>query len=72
MAGLNGPDLNEFDQLYPLAELLPPGRRDAGEVSAATDGNKDFPGVSDDGLPNDCSNGLGSREKWLLLWSDEK
>ena len=66
IAGLNGPDLSEFVQLYPLAELAPPNNG-AGEVSAATGGSNDFPGVSDEGLPKDCSNGFGSREKWLLL-----
>ncbi len=34
----------------------------AGDVSAATDGSRTFPGVSVDGAPKDCSNGLGSSE----------
>lgn len=36
----------------------------------ATGGSNDFPGVSADGLPKDCSNGLGSRENGL--WSELK
>lgn len=73
MAGLNGPDLNEFDQLYPPADVAPPRRGADGDVRAATGGNKDlFPGVSEDGLPKDCSNGFGSREKWLLPCGPEK
>lgn len=65
MAGLNGPALNELPQLYPLVDA--PSPRGAGDVRAATGGSKDLlPGASVDGLPNDCSNGLGSRDKWLL------
>lgn len=42
-------------------------------MSDATGGRMDLlPGVSDDGFPNDCSNGFGSREKWLLLCGPEK
>jgi hypothetical protein len=66
MAGLSGPALSEFGQLNP-AELGPPPRRDAGDVKAATGGNNDFPGVSVDELPKDCSNGLGSSAKDVVL-----
>ena len=60
MAGLRGPARSEFDQLNPPDELAPGS---AGEVSEATGGRRDFPGVSVAGLPKDCSNGLGSSEK---------
>ena len=48
---------------------MPLGPRGAGEVRLATDGRPpNFPGVSAEaGLPKDCSNGLGSREKCELL-----
>ena len=37
------------------------------DVRAATAGSSDlFAGASNEGLPNDCSKGFGSREKWLL------
>jgi hypothetical protein len=71
IAGLSGPERREFGQLKPPLDV-PPGRRDAGDVRAATGGNSDFPGVSTDGLPKDCSKGLGSKEKWLLLCTEEK
>lgn len=65
IAGLRGPERSELDQLYPLL-VLAPGI--AGEVSSATDGRSDLPGVSLVGSPlNDCSNGLGSREKGLCI-----
>jgi hypothetical protein len=45
----------------------------AGDVKEATDGNKIFPGVSVDGAPKDCSNGLGSSENCEPpLWRLEK
>ena len=62
MAGLSGPDLNEFGQLKP-ADEAPSRSSEAGEVRDATGGRRDFPGVSAEGFPKDCSNGLGSREK---------
>lgn len=72
MAGLNGPDRSEFDQLYPPADAAPP-KSGAGDVRDATGGSNDLlPGVSVDGFPKDCSKGFGSREKWLLLWLEEK
>lgn len=72
IAGLNGPDLKEFVQPYPPADGAPL-TSGAGEVSAATGGSKDLLlGVSVAGLPNDCSKGLGSSEKWLLLWLGAK
>ena len=72
IAGLNGPDLSELDQLYPPADGAPL-TSGAGEVRAATGGSKDLlPGVSVAGLPNDCSKGFGSSEKWLLLWLGAK
>lgn len=60
MAGLRGPDRNEFCQ--PGVPLTPTG---AGDVRLASDGNWPLGGVSVAGFPNDCSNGLGS--KWKLL-----
>lgn len=72
MAGLSGPDRSEFDQPYTPADAAPPSIG-AGDVSDATGGRIDLvPGVSVDGFPNDCSNGFGSSEKWLLLWGPEK
>lgn len=71
MAGLRGPERNELDQLYPPVELVV---CKAGEVREATGGSNDLPGVSleEPAAPalfppplNDCSNGLGSREKGL-------
>jgi len=73
MAGLSGPALSELPQLYPLADA--PSPSGAGDVRAATGGSNDLlPCASVEGLPNDCSNGLGSREKWLggFVWSVEK
>jgi hypothetical protein len=60
-----------LDQLNPPV-AVPPGNRDAGDVSDATGGSKDFPGVSADGTPKDCSNGFGSSEKWALVWAPVK
>lgn len=57
MAGLKGPDRSELPQPNPGVEPLP-GM--AGDASAATDGSKDFPGVSLEGTPKDCSKGLNS------------
>jgi hypothetical protein len=65
MAGLRGPERRELGQLYPPAELVP-GK--AGEVSEATGGSSDLPGVSADEFPlKDCSKGLGSRENGLCI-----
>lgn len=69
IAGLNGPDRNEFDQLYAPPVLGLPDRS-AGEVRAATDGS--FPDVSAAGLRNDSSKRLGSKEYWPVLWLTEK
>lgn len=69
MAGLRGPERNELAQLNPLVELVP---GIAGEARAATEGRSDLPGVSAEGWPKDCSNGLGSRKKCELSWSVEK
>lgn len=70
MAGLRGPERNEFCQSGVAAG--PP--RGAGEVNDCTDGRTpvNLFGVSEDGCPKDCSKGLGSREKWALLWGAPK
>jgi len=54
IAGLNGPDLREFQP------GVMPGNGE-GEVMFATGGRIVLPGVSIEGLPNDCSNTFGSR-----------
>lgn len=60
IAGLSGPARSEFDQPSPPAVEVPGSD---GDVSAATGGRRDLPGVSADGFPlKDCSKGLGSRE----------
>ena len=61
MAGLRGPVRSEPP---PQAKGVTPvpGRRDDGEVRAATEGNLVPPGVSGaPPVPKDCSKGLGSR-----------
>lgn len=59
MAGLRGPVRSEPPpQLNGVA--LGPGKRDEGDVKAATEGNLVPPGVSG-APPKDCSKGLGSR-----------
>jgi len=68
MAGLSGPVRREPPpQLNGVTPV--PGRREDGEVRAATDGSFVPPGVSG-GAPKDCSKGLGSRlnepVRWLL------
>ena len=62
MAGLNGPARRDC---HPG---VIPGSG-AGDVMLATGGRIVRPGVSDDGLPNDCSNTFGSSEKglWTVL-----
>jgi hypothetical protein len=54
MAGLNGPDRNEFQPGVSF------GINEEGDVNDATGGSPSLPGVSVDGLPNCSSNGLGS------------
>lgn len=58
MAGLRGPDRNDCQP------GVIPGRGD-GEVMLATGGRTVRPGVSTDGLPNDCSKTFGSKLKGL-------
>jgi hypothetical protein len=75
MAGLSGPVLR--DPPPQLNGVLPlPGKRDEGDVKAATLGNLVPPGVSTvlvavplPPVPNDCSNGFGSRLSWLGKYS---
>lgn len=65
IAGLSGPDLKELPSCQPG---VPSGPMGAGEVRLATEGRPgNLPGVSVEGLPKDCSKGLGSNEKCVLL-----
>lgn len=60
MAGLRGPVRNEPPPQLKGVGVVP-GRREDGEVRAATGGSLVPPGVSGPPPPKDCSNGLGSR-----------
>jgi hypothetical protein len=66
MAGLSGPVRREPP---PQANGVLPGRREDGDVRAATDGSLVPPGVSGAApLLNDCSKGFGSRLSDAAAW----
>lgn len=68
MAGLRGPVRREPPPQLKGVALLP-GKREDGDVRAATEGSLVPPGVSGPLPPKDCSKGFGSKLREPLAWA---